>query len=116
MNTPESPRKTATSRADIERVARSIARRFDPEQVVLFGSHATGTPTPDSDVDLLVVMSMDVPRHERAASIRALFRPSPFPMDTLVFTPEEVEYWRGTVNHIITEAFESGEVLYERQE
>lgn len=82
----------------------------------LFGSHATGTPTPDSDVDLLVVMSMDVPRHERAASIRALFRPSPFPMDTLVFTPEEVEYWRGTVNHIITEAFESGEVLYERQE
>jgi hypothetical protein len=32
----------------------------------------------------------------------------------LVYTPEEVTYWNGTVNHIITEAFATGKVVYER--
>ena len=37
-----------------------IVREFTPLQVILFGSHAYGTPTEDSDVDLLVVM--DIPK------------------------------------------------------
>src|SRR6266571_7050671 len=40
----------------IRRYARAIAERFQPEKIILFGSYAYGTPTPDSDVDLLVVM------------------------------------------------------------
>lgn len=108
--------ETVASREAIERVARSIVSRFNPEQVILFGSHVTGVPVPGSDVDLLVIMETDMPRHEQSACIRAMFRPSPFPMDIFVFTPEEIEYWRGTVNHIITEAIEKGEVLYDRQE
>jgi predicted nucleotidyltransferase len=35
---------------------RQIAAQFDPERIILFGSHAYGTPNADSDVDLLVVM------------------------------------------------------------
>jgi hypothetical protein len=35
-------------------------------------------------------------------------------MDILVFTPEEVEQWKGTVNHIITEAFATGRLVYDR--
>jgi predicted nucleotidyltransferase len=31
-----------------------IARQFHPERIILFGSCAYGTPTPDSDVDLMV--------------------------------------------------------------
>ena len=40
----------------IRRYARHIAERFQPDKIILFGSYAYGTPTPDSDVDLLVVM------------------------------------------------------------
>ena len=29
---------------------------LDPEEIILFGSHAYGTPRPDSDIDLLVVL------------------------------------------------------------
>jgi predicted nucleotidyltransferase len=43
--------------AAIQRFARQIVVRFDPEKIILFGSYAHGTPTPHSDVDLLVVMA-----------------------------------------------------------
>ena len=44
------------SRRAIKRFADEVARRFKPEKIILFGSYAYGQPTPDSDVDLLVVM------------------------------------------------------------
>ncbi len=36
----------------------SIVREFSPERIVLFGSYAYGTPTDDSDVELLIVMPL----------------------------------------------------------
>ena len=54
-------------------------------------------------------------RERRAAPIRLLFRPTPCSMDILVYTPQEVRYWDGTVNHIVTEALQAGKVMYERQ-
>ncbi|MGH9362539.1 MAG: nucleotidyltransferase domain-containing protein, partial [Thermoanaerobaculia bacterium] len=37
-------------------MVRRIVEQFDPEQIILFGSHARGAGLPDSDVDILVVM------------------------------------------------------------
>ena len=44
------------SREAIQKYADAIAREFRPEKIILFGSHAYGEPTEDSDVDLMVVM------------------------------------------------------------
>ena len=44
------------NRATIEAVAQLIAERFDPVQVILFGSHARGNAGSHSDIDLLVVL------------------------------------------------------------
>lgn len=44
------------SRHAIRKFANQVARRFKPARIILFGSYAYGKPTPDSDVDLLVVM------------------------------------------------------------
>ncbi len=41
---------------EIRRFARQVAERFKPDKIILFGSHAYGTPHADSDVDILVVM------------------------------------------------------------
>jgi predicted nucleotidyltransferase len=100
----------------IAAIVQAIAEKFSPDKIILFGSYASGNPTPDSDLDLLVIMQSDLPRHKRAVSMRLLFRPTPCAMDILVFTPEEVSYWNGVPNHIITEALSSGKVVYERQE
>jgi len=98
----------------IEGVVRTIAENFHPQKIVLFGSYANGSPTPDSDLDLLVVMDSDQPRRiKRSLPMHLMFKPTPCPMDILVYTPEEVAYWNGTVNHIITEAMSTGRVMYE---
>lgn len=102
------------SQETVRFIIQTIADHFLPQRIVVFGSYASGQPTPDSDLDLLVVLDSDLPRHKRATPIRLLFRPTPCAMDILVYTPEEIEYWNGTPNHIITEALRSGRVVYER--
>ena len=98
----------------IEGVVHAIAKQLMPQRIILFGSYASGIPTPDSDLDLLVVMPSDLPWHKRTLPIRTLFQHPPCAMDLLVYTPEEVAYWQGTLNHVITEALQSGKILYER--
>ncbi|MEK7995668.1 MAG: nucleotidyltransferase domain-containing protein, partial [Planctomycetota bacterium] len=43
----------------IRELAEQIAEQFNPDRIVLFGSYAYGTPGPDSDVDLLVIMHFE---------------------------------------------------------
>jgi len=90
-----------------------IVREFAPLQVILFGSYAYGTPTEDSDVDLLVVM--DIPESEtlrQAVEIRQRI-PRRFPMDLLVRSPEELAYRISYNDWFLREITEKGEVLYE---
>jgi predicted nucleotidyltransferase len=66
----------------IKRYARAIADEFKPDKIILFGSHAYGTPKEDSDVDLLVVMPA---RDRHAQAVRILMRlAAPFPIDLIV--------------------------------
>ena len=95
-------------------IVQTIATQINPQQILLFGSYASGTPTEDSDLDLLIVMETDRPKNKRATPIRLLFRPVPCSMDILVFTPQEIEYWNGTTNHIITNAFLTGKLVYDQ--
>ena len=98
----------------IDVIIRSIAERFSPRKIIMFGSYASGHPTPDSDLDLFLIMDTDLPRYKRATPIRLLFQPAPCAMDILVYTPEEVSHWNGTTNHIITEVLRDGKTVYER--
>ncbi len=107
-------RVSAISPSIISRIVHTIADKCRPERIVLFGSSVTGRMHPGSDVDLLVVMNTSLPRYRRSAMIRLLFDPYPCPMDILVYTPEEVRKWNGVTNHIVTEVFSKGKVVYER--
>jgi predicted nucleotidyltransferase len=69
-----------------------IVGAFNPQQIILFGSYAYGQPSPDSDVDLLVIMESEERPVKRAAMISRLLRPRPFPIDILVRTPEEIQH------------------------
>src|SRR6266851_4708537 len=75
----------------IRRFARQVAERFQPDKIILFGSHAYGTPHADSDVDILVIMPAKN-QHDQAARIRREV-PAPFPMDLIVRTPQNM-HWR----------------------
>jgi uncharacterized protein len=75
----------------IERAVELIVAQCDPEQVFVVGSHATGTATATSDLDLLVVMYAHEGREKRRARIERLLSPLLIPVDVHVFTPAELE-------------------------
>lgn len=95
-------------------VVRRIVEALNPEKIILFGSYAHGNPTPDSDVDLLVIMETDLPVTERYLRVSNLLYPRPFPVDILVKTPQEVERAMSSADAFIREIVSKGCVLYER--
>lgn len=78
----------------------------------MFGSYANGSPSEDSDVDLLVVMPYKGKSVDKSVEIRLKIRP-PFPMDLLVRTPLKVEERLGIGDDFMKEIVETGKVLYE---
>jgi predicted nucleotidyltransferase len=95
----------------IRRLARQVAEQFRPEKIVLFGSHAYGTPHADSDVDILVIAPARN-RHGLSVKIR-LAVPAPFPMDLIVRTPTQVRAALSEGALFLTEILTKGKALYE---
>lgn len=98
----------------IEEIVRRIVGRFDPERIILFGSHARGGARPDSDVDLLVVMPVSGSKREKQIEIGVALHDIRISMDIIVATPEEVEKRKNIVGTVIRPAMREGEVLYVR--
>ena len=101
----------ATTR-EIESFARRVAERFHPRRIILFGSHARGAPTADSDVDLLVEMPYPGRPWQQATAIRLTAQPT-FPLDLLVRAPEELAARIAMGDGFLREIVEGGRVLYE---
>lgn len=96
----------------IRGVARRIGEEFSPQRVILFGSYAYGKPTPDSDVDLLVISSFKGNWMEKAVQIQLQIRP-PFPVDLLVRTPEKIRERLEMGDGFMREILTKGKILYE---
>jgi predicted nucleotidyltransferase len=97
--------------SQIHQVSDEIARRFQPERIILFGSYAYGTPTEDSDVDLLVVMPLPDKGRGRASDIR-LSLDVTFPLDLVVCDPDYLQKRIDMNDFFLREIIEKGEVVY----
>ena len=106
--------KKKTRPQQIDLMVKRLVERFDPDQIVLFGSHARGTAGPDSDVDLLVVMPVSGPKREKRIEMRVALHDIAMPKDIILVTPEEVARQRNIVGTIIRPALREGKVLYVR--
>ena len=100
------------TRADIQAVADRIAREFQPERIVLFGSHAEGTAGPHSDVDLLVIMPWDGNPVRASLAIIERLQPA-IPVDIIVRTPEDVQRRLAWDDFFLRDILDRGEVLHE---
>jgi predicted nucleotidyltransferase len=96
----------------IRRYAREIAERFQPDKIMLFGSHAYGTPNADSDVDILVIMPCRN-QIDQAFKIRCAV-PTRFPMDLLVLKPRNMQWRLEERESFLTEIMTKGKTLYEK--
>ena len=98
---------------NIRKLCDHIVRDFQPERIILFGSYAHGNPTPDSDVDLLVVLPFEGKNLRK--SLEILNRTNPrFPIDLLARRPDDTERRYREGDPLIREALDHGKVLYER--
>ncbi len=113
---PPNKRKRIPMRA-IRALAKYIAEKFNPDQVILFGSHAYGRPNEWSDVDLLVVM--DTPKEkefEKSLEIRESLPLLNFGLDVIVRSRKVIERRKKLGDWFLVDITEKGRVLYERSD
>lgn len=98
----------------IDEMVRILVERFDPERIVLFGSHARGKAGPDSDVDLLVVMPFEGSKREKRIEIRLALHHIKVPKDIVLASPDEVERYGDMVGGVLYPALSEGRTLHVR--
>ena len=98
--------------AYIRKLCQRIAAAYQPEKIILFGSHAYGTPTPESDVDLLIVMDYEGPSIEQTLKIHNELD-IVTPVDFLVRTPREVIARLQDGDMFMVDIMQRGKVMYE---
>jgi len=99
----------------IRAIAKHIAEKYNPEKIILFGSHAYGKPTAWSDVDLLVVM--DTPEgeeFEKSLEVRDSLPFLNFGLDIVVRSRKVIERRKKLGDWFLVDITEKGKVLYER--
>jgi predicted nucleotidyltransferase len=102
----------------IQGMVEAIVEEVRPQRIYLFGSRARGSHAPDSDVDLLVVedgtFDNGRDRWSELKRIRNVLKPFRVPKDILVYSRDEFEKWRDSINHVIAHATREGQLVYER--
>lgn len=101
---------------EIEEYGNRIGKQFGAERVILFGSYAQGTQSPDSDIDLMVVANTTLTPTERYCAVRRILADVQCSFDIIVKTPDEYTRCRSVVNNIVYFAEKYGKVIYERVE
>lgn len=98
----------------VESLSQQIARKFDPERIILFGSHAYGTAREYSDIDLLVIMPFEGSGFDKSLEILDRVDPD-FAIDLIVRRPDDTERRYREFDPLIRDALDRGRVLYERK-
>ena len=97
---------------EIKKLCRQIVENFQPQKIILFGSHAYGKPTADSDIDLLIVMPYEGSNSQKAIEILLKLNRT-MPLDLLVRTSEQVRQRIEMEDYFMQDIVEKGKILYE---
>jgi predicted nucleotidyltransferase len=98
----------------VQTIVEALIAGYSPQRVFLFGSHVSGTPDADSDIDLLVIKDTEEAFFDRLANARRAVAGSHngIPLDLLVFTPDELESRLIAGDQFLVEITEQGRLLY----
>jgi predicted nucleotidyltransferase len=98
----------------IQDILEKLLTGYAPRRVILFGSYAYGDPTPDSDIDLLIIKDTDKRPLERWMEVKRLLRDRnrTISVSPLVYTAQELEDRLAIKDFFIQEVLERGKVLH----
>ncbi len=95
-----------------------IVREVDPDTIILFGSRARRDARPDSDIDLMIVekepFSAGKSRRKESGRLYLALMDLPGPKDILLYSRDEFDFWKESLNHVVGRASREGRVLYGR--
>lgn len=97
----------------IKKAVDLILNAAKPERIILFGSAASDTMTPDSDLDLLVIESGFASEREESIRLRSALRDLDMPIDIFAMTPERFDETREVIGGLAYPANKYGKVIYE---
>ncbi len=99
----------------LKEITRRLVKRFQPEQVILFGSHAWGKPDRDSDVDVMVIVSQcELSDYERALQGWRSLNGLNIAKDVIVKTRAEFDFFCQAPASLEHKIAKQGKILYER--
>ncbi|HUT32272.1 MAG TPA: nucleotidyltransferase domain-containing protein [Planctomycetota bacterium] len=96
----------------LDEIIRRIVEVAQPQRIILFGSAASGTMGPDSDIDLLVVKEGPVHRRHLAQEIYMRLAGVRQPVDIVVATPEDLERYGRSPGLVYRWALTEGRDVY----
>ncbi len=100
--------------AQIQDVVDRIVQGYKPEKIILFGSYAYGTPTEDSDLDLVVIKDTDEKKRTRKNVVRKFLWNTNFPVDVWVYNNSEFMDENDLGTGFFKEIKEKGKTIYEK--
>ena len=100
----------------LEELIQHIAIAVHPLQIVLFGSAARGEITPESDLDILIVMPEGIHRRRTAQYLYQTISGVKVPFDLLVATPSDLEKHKDNIGLIYRTILREGKVIYSSRE
>ncbi|GIV84817.1 MAG: nucleotidyltransferase [Candidatus Roseilinea sp.] len=100
--------------SELERCVQVLREQYAPEQILLFGSLASGEVGEWSDIDLVIIKETDQRFLDRVREVMSLLKPR-VGMDILVYTPQEFARLSQERPFVRQEMLQKGKVLYERQ-
>lgn len=102
----------------LRQMVSTIISEVSPEMIILFGSRARGDARPDSDVDLFVVetepFSHRRSHRKEAACLYMALRNLGVSKDIPLYSREEFEHWKNSLNHVVGRAHREVRVLHGR--
>ena len=106
-------KKQETITDAISEATKRISQTLKPEKIFLFGSHAWGIPTPDSDLDLFIIIKdSDQPSYRRASDVYHSLRGMRAPIEVVVRTSAEVKKSKSVKTSLARKVLAQGTLLY----
>ena len=104
------------SKTKISDIVNKIAKNYDPDKIILFGSYANGTANEDSDLDFIIIKKTDKPKHKRGREVRRFLLGAMIPIDLKIYTPNEFENEKNYNFSFLNSAIKNSMVIYERND
>lgn len=98
----------------VKQLIMDAVAEVDHQKIILFGSHASGMATPESDYDLMLVVKKNLPVSDKisiSTRLRRKLAEHLIDADIIIKSVAEVEFLKSKIGSIVGPALREGVIL-----